>query len=82
MKEKMLNICSFIKFSNHKTGSKALEDALAKKLKISKEEQQIHYEEYSKKANLSNEEDMVRKSKISSQVSIASKLKAPANITK
>ena len=52
----MLNICSFIRFNNHKIGSKALEDALAKKLKISKEEQSIHYEEYSKKASLSNEE--------------------------
>lgn len=52
----MLDICSYIRFNNNKIGSKALEDVLAKKLKITKEEQSLHYEEYSKKAHSNNEE--------------------------
>lgn len=35
-KEKMLDVCSYIRLNNNKIGSKALEDTLAKKLKITK----------------------------------------------
>lgn len=75
---------AYLKMNNHKIGSKRLEDLLAKKFEVTKDEQNLYSEEYKQKIESNNmEESAIKKSKAHSQATVLStKVKAPEFLAK
>ena len=83
IQDKLMNADSNLKLKNHKVGSKAIEDLLSRRFSVNKEEQVEYSEAYRQKTEANQlEESMVRRSKVSSQVSISHKLKGPEVLVK